>query len=633
MEAVGVKFRMSLVGILAAVAGGLLASCSTSLGSKVRDWRTYRDLTAHERRFADISVQAYQLEVSLFAETPRADVRARLLVRNGGNTALDRTTWVLTTKARLTDVGLGAVPAASKGRTRTLGDLVFQEVEVRHDQIASGDERWFTFHYTIAGDEWDESVRIDADDGYLLWDGLWVPTLHTLLAPAGPDRAPVDLTVDLPEAWAPLSADVFEVVDSTESGRIRRRMRTDFRYGPFLVYGSFRRAAGAQDGDGRRVSVWAHESPAAIPPFADHIAARALATGVVFEGLFGAVRRPPLSIVPIDREGGSWGSPTCILVDPATLAAGADGIDALHALFAHEISHTWWGYHVTPRGLVGYVHEGLAEYCAALALEFASGHAAKREFERDLLARYAAGGAATKPLGRIRLSDGDLYRRGAYAKGALFFMALEEELGRAEFLRGLHAFAGKYGSTSADLDDLRGVLEAVGGRSLHRTWRTWIETLENDNELIAAGRAVIDERRAYWQSRDARPDTSRIEEARLVIGSAITHLRDGGPDTVGGVSVPQGMQLTVIDTDGRYLYHAAGLVGGSHGFRDVHGRPAYAPIISSTTPEGTVACYDFQSGDRARLSTFVFARGERGEIVIVEIHRWERREPATHDAP
>jgi hypothetical protein len=410
-------------------------------------------------------------------------------------------------------------------------------------------------------------------------------------------------------------------------------MCTDFRYGPFLVYGLFRRATEAEDGDGHRVSIWAHESPTPIPPPVDDIAARALAASVVFEDLFGSVRRPSLSVVPINREGGSWGSPTCILVDPGALASGVDEIDALHALFAHEISHTWWGYHVTPRGLVGYVHEGLAEYCAALALELASGHAAKLEFERDLMARYAAGGAATKPLSRIRLSDGDLYRRAAYAKGALFFLALEEELGRAELLRGLHAFAGKYGGRSADLDDLRGVLEAVGGRSLQRTWRTWIETLDNENELIAAGRAVIDERRAYWRSRDAQPDMSRIEEARHVIESAIAHMRDGGPGTIGGVHVPQGMQITVIDADGRYLYHAAGLVGESSGFRDVHGRPAYAPILSSDAPEGTVACYDFQRGDRARLSTFVFSRGQRGEVVIVEIHRWECRESPTQNAP
>lgn len=143
----------------------------------------------------------------------------------------------------------------------------------------------------------------------------------------------------------------------------------------------------------------------------------------------------------------------------------------------HELAHGWFGQALVARPYAEMVlTEALAEYATFVAAEARQGAGARRRHAADLLRQYdvARLQAVEKPLEALRPDDPWEQRVFAYHKGTLFFLALEDECGRAVLHRGLARMVRALRGGQAGLQDLRAALEAETGRGLGAFFRVWL---------------------------------------------------------------------------------------------------------------------------------------------------------------
>ncbi|MEO7200502.1 MAG: M1 family aminopeptidase, partial [Dokdonella sp.] len=135
-----------------------------------------------------------------------------------------------------------------------------------------------------------------------------------------------------------------------------------------------------------------------------------------------------------------------------------DAIDYVFYVTAHEVAHQWWAHQVIGADVQGstMLSESLAEYSALMVMEHEYGRDKMRRFLKYELDRYLAGrgGEAIEELPLYRV-EGQVYIR--YAKGALVFYRLREEMGEESLNRALSKFVHDKGyqqppyTTSAEL--------------------------------------------------------------------------------------------------------------------------------------------------------------------------------------
>ena len=432
-----------------------------------------------------IEKQSYDLRYA--ASSPaHMEVRAAYTLRNAGNAPL------AVLSVRLPDVqstGRRNVRVLIDGRevaARAASDLLAQTIEIPFDPPwPQAERRELVLEYELAPDSPGHAgVSVNEHSGHLRRSG-WFPKLlrpEALLAKGGPRAEKVPIAIHVPEDFRALSS-------GHERGARRRNGETEFRFelrkddfDPFLVAGRYietRITAGASD-----VIFWT------LRPLdhseATQAAARIAASFHIYETYFGRVTRKGRRVWVVESEArlsprtdadapAGVSFPDGALLNRAAFALGVSS-DAFLALVEHELAHIWFGETLVARSEYELLlSESLAEYATLVAAEARDPDA--RRHRTALLLRWydeARARAAEEPIEALRSSSPWEQRVFAYNKGALFFVALEDEFGKEAVRRALARMVAALHGQRAGLHDLRAALEGETGKPLGAFIRAWL---------------------------------------------------------------------------------------------------------------------------------------------------------------
>ncbi len=152
--------------------------------------------------------------------------------------------------------------------------------------------------------------------------------------------------------------------------------------------------------------------------------------------------------------------------------------DELEDRVVHEVAHQWWYAQVGNDQInTPWLDEGLAEYSMAIYYQEALGEAKKNTLinQRWLVPYQVAvennyDAVVNQPAAAFSWN----YEVIVYAKAALFFHALHEELGDETFKAVLRTYVDRYRWKIATPDDFLAVAEEVSGQDLDALYNHWI---------------------------------------------------------------------------------------------------------------------------------------------------------------
>jgi hypothetical protein len=318
----------------------------------------------------------------------------------------------------------------------------------------------------------------------------WFPRLrppHHLFAAGGEAPHKVLLSVRVPEGFRVMAGGNPKGV-RREKGEIEHRYEVNDEddLGPFVVSGRYAETR-IKAGD-REVLFWtfAPQEPEAARNAAERIAG----TYNTYEAAFGALDRrhkqlwiveTPARLAPrgqreADESPAGIAFPEGALLNSRAFALGVASESFLE-LVDHELAHAWFGQRVAARPEADVLlSEALAEYSSLVAAEARGGEPARRRHAALLLRWYdeQARNVAEKLLVDLRPGDPWEKRAFGYSKGALFFVALEDEFGKEPVRRGLARLVRALSGDEAGLHELRAALEGETGRSLAEFFRAWL---------------------------------------------------------------------------------------------------------------------------------------------------------------
>jgi aminopeptidase N len=151
----------------------------------------------------------------------------------------------------------------------------------------------------------------------------------------------------------------------------------------------------------------------------------------------------------------------------------------LENLVVHEIAHQWWYNQVgSDQTRTPWLDEGLAEWTMYAYYFGRYGYTAAerlREQRWQIPIRYAVQTGTDRPIGLPVKSYGrDDYERTVYAKGALFFATLRDEIGEAAFQKLLREYLNRYCWRIATPADFQALASEVAGRDLSAFFDRWV---------------------------------------------------------------------------------------------------------------------------------------------------------------
>jgi hypothetical protein len=430
---------------------------------------------------------------------PRVVVGGRYRVRNAGNRALHEL-----------EIALPAAPALVREQLRIRLDgaeippRASSDVAARTIRLpfappwAERERRALEFEYTLApGDNSGGADFAAAADAFHIRPYRCCPALlppERLFALSGERPRRIRYSVFVPED--------FRVLAAGRSRGVRRRggvaeHRFEIREGDadaYVVAGRYHELKFS--GAGGEVTFWTLEPLDSAA--AQRAAQRLSATLSVYREAFGALARraQPVWIVetrarlasaaPGDGQPERYAGaafPRGALLNRAAFALGAAS-ETFQELAEHELAHTWFGEALASRSDAELLlSEALAEYAVFTAAVAREGESARRRRAARLLRWYdeAAQHGPEKPLAQMGASDAWELRRFAYSKGALFFVALEDEVGKSALHRALARMVAALtgdrdpaGEGRAGFAELRSAVEFESGRNLAGFFRAWL---------------------------------------------------------------------------------------------------------------------------------------------------------------
>ncbi|MEX0967903.1 MAG: M1 family aminopeptidase [Bacteroidia bacterium] len=156
-----------------------------------------------------------------------------------------------------------------------------------------------------------------------------------------------------------------------------------------------------------------------------------------------------------------------------------DGTLAYESLWAHELSHHWWGDHVTCATAEDmWLNEGWASWSEALFFEHLNGAEAYREYVRAnhlQVLRYAHTDLGDEqPLPVSPVGHEHTYGTHVYNKGADMVHTLRNYIGDAKFFPALKLYQDSFAFKNASSADLRDFLSRHTGVDLQHFFNDWI---------------------------------------------------------------------------------------------------------------------------------------------------------------
>jgi Peptidase family M1 domain len=154
---------------------------------------------------------------------------------------------------------------------------------------------------------------------------------------------------------------------------------------------------------------------------------------------------------------------------------------------AHETAHQWW-YNVVGNDVFDapWLDEALATFSSSIYYEEALGEGAYQGYvgylqgRLDSLRQDGLDDQVTRSLGYFEsLNEPRVYGTVVYTKGALFFVALREEIGDKAFFDALRNYYHDYQFQIADTPDLLDAFENSAGRQLDDFYQEWLYSADN----------------------------------------------------------------------------------------------------------------------------------------------------------
>lgn len=148
---------------------------------------------------------------------------------------------------------------------------------------------------------------------------------------------------------------------------------------------------------------------------------------------------------------------------------------------AHEVAHQWW-YNLVGNDVFAepWLDEALASYTSGLYLEAAQGKPGVNglmSYYRDRYQRSLDSGGDHPISGSLAYFENsaspNAYGGIVYAKGALFFDAVRQEIGDEAFFGALHSYFETYRYRIAAGKDLLAAFETAAGYPLDELYQTW----------------------------------------------------------------------------------------------------------------------------------------------------------------
>jgi len=136
-------------------------------------------------------------------------------------------------------------------------------------------------------------------------------------------------------------------------------------------------------------------------------------------------------------------------------------------IYIHELAHHWWGNAVSPASWKDvWLNEGFATYSEALYFEKVSGFSSLKSTMNSKYNRYFRE--------RLYDTDGDLFSRTIYNKGAWVLHMLRKEMGDSSFFAMLKGYFEKFKYKNASTNDLLEICEKYSGKDLQVFFKQWV---------------------------------------------------------------------------------------------------------------------------------------------------------------
>jgi aminopeptidase N len=136
-------------------------------------------------------------------------------------------------------------------------------------------------------------------------------------------------------------------------------------------------------------------------------------------------------------------------------------------VYVHELAHHWWGDAVSPASWKDiWLNEGFATYSEALYFEKVSGAEALRSTMNSKYGRNFRE--------KLYDTDGDLFSRTIYNKGAWVLHMLRREMGDSSFFAMLRGYFQKFKYSNASTEDFRKICEEYSGLNFNKFFDQWV---------------------------------------------------------------------------------------------------------------------------------------------------------------
>jgi hypothetical protein len=156
----------------------------------------------------------------------------------------------------------------------------------------------------------------------------------------------------------------------------------------------------------------------------------------------------------------------------------------------HEVLHNWWGNAVYPDWSHGNWSEGLTTFMA----DYAFREDQSEDAARDMRLNWLRDLAAVAPPDETSLADFRSRHHGissvvGYAKSAMVFLMLRDEIGRAAFDQGLRLFWQRHQFKTAGWKDLEATFAQASRRDLSRFFAQWVYRASSPRLVLAPANA------------------------------------------------------------------------------------------------------------------------------------------------
>jgi hypothetical protein len=156
----------------------------------------------------------------------------------------------------------------------------------------------------------------------------------------------------------------------------------------------------------------------------------------------------------------------------------------LETLVVHEVAHQWWYNQVgSDQVLSPWLDEGLAEYSMYDYMAKRYGPPAAEQMRAlrwALPVKGLASAGADQPIGLPVREYIQNYETLVYAKGALFFATLRDEMGQEAFDRLLRTYLERYRWKVATPAEFQALAEEIAGRDLSALFNEWVGGSQGD---------------------------------------------------------------------------------------------------------------------------------------------------------